>query len=170
MDNADYTAGAIRLANADLTSPETLREVLRHEPWWAQRITESDLRVLREVAAGIRRALAAARTGDASTLLAETNELLAAHPPRPRLSDHGAEWHIHVADVDEDPAVEMAAVAAWGLAQGVVLHGSDRWGRCAAPDCENYFLDTTANRTKQFCSARCANRVNVAAFRARNRE
>ncbi|WP_092924993.1 CGNR zinc finger domain-containing protein [Actinopolyspora alba] len=56
-------------------------------------------------------------------------------------------------------AVETAAVAAWGLAQGVVLHGSDRWGRCTAPDCANYFPDTTANRTEQFCSARCANRL-----------
>lgn len=102
------------------------------------------------------------------------NLLLAAHPPRPRLSGHGSDedvpnWHIHVAEPDAPPAQEVAAAAAWGLAQAVVRHGLDRWGHCAAEDCATYFLDTSTNRAKRFCSARCANRVHVAAFRARQR-
>ncbi|MFD0490652.1 CGNR zinc finger domain-containing protein [Saccharopolyspora spinosporotrichia] len=30
-------------------------------------------------------------------------------------------------------------------------------------------MDTSTNQAKRFCSARCANRVHVAAFRARQR-
>ncbi|ASU78191.1 hypothetical protein CDG81_07630 [Actinopolyspora erythraea] len=169
MHNADYTESALRLANADLTGPETLSTALRDDPRWSERISESDMAVLRDVAAIVRRALAAATAGDARTVKAATNDLLSTYPPLPRLSDHDSEWHIHVADVDAGPAREIAAVTSWGLAQGIVRHGTDRWGKCAAPHCENYFLDTSANRTKQFCSPRCANRVNVAAFRARHR-
>ncbi|QUH00951.1 CGNR zinc finger domain-containing protein [Saccharopolyspora erythraea] len=174
MDNADYTAIALRLANADLSSLEHLRAALHDEPWWANRLHEHDLDVLREVAAGIRRALDAMVAGDPDAVLAETNRLLEAHPPRPRLSGHGGErdvpnWHVHVAGPDAPPATEVAAAAAWGLAQGVVDHGTRRWGRCGASGCGTYFLDTSTNQAKRFCSARCANRVHVAAFRARQR-
>jgi predicted RNA-binding Zn ribbon-like protein len=111
---------------------------------------------------------------DTDGVLRETNTLLAGYPLRPRLSAGHAgsapEWHVHVADPEAAPATEVAAAAAWGFAQGVVTHGLERWGRCAAEDCGSYFLDTSTNRAKRFCSARCANRVHVAAFRARNRE
>jgi predicted RNA-binding Zn ribbon-like protein len=32
------------------------------------------------------------------------------------------------------------------------------------------FIDTSANRTRRYCSERCTNRANVTAFRARKRE
>lgn len=175
MDNADYLAVALRLAGADLSDLDALRAALYDEPWWADRLHEHDLAVLRDVAAGLRRALDAMVTGDDDAVREEVNALLAAHPPRPRLSGHGGldstpNWHVHVAGPDAPPATEVAAAAAWGLAQGVVHHGTRRWGRCGADDCDAYFLDTSTNRTKRFCSPRCANRVHVAAFRARRRD
>lgn len=173
MDNADYTEIALRLANADLSSLDRLRAALHDEPWWSERVRAADLDVLREVAAGLRAALRAMLDGDSAAVQDAVNELLAAHPPRPRLSGHGGDrapnWHVHVAGPDAPPATEVAAAAAWGLAQGVVAHGIERWGCCEAPDCGTYFLDTSTNRAKRFCSARCANRVHVAAFRARRR-
>lgn len=174
MDNADYTESALRLANTNLDSLADLRAELHDEPWWSVRIGEHDLIVLRRVATGVRRALDAAIDGDDPTLITETNRLLTDHPPRPRLSGHGGtvgvpNWHMHVAEADAPPADEIAAAAAWGLARGVVEHGTERWGRCPASGCGLYFLDTSTNRAKRFCSARCANRVHVAAFRARRR-
>jgi predicted RNA-binding Zn ribbon-like protein len=172
MDNADYLDIALRLANADLDSVATLRAALHDEPWWADRATEADLRALRPVARGVRAALEAAVRGDADALLAAVNGLLSRNRLRPRLSaghDATPNWHVHVADVDASPATEVAAAAAWGLAQGIVAHRLDRWGRCAAEDCSNYFVDTSTNRAKRFCSPRCANRVHVAAFRSRRR-
>lgn len=177
MDNADYLDVALRLANATLDDVAALRAMLHEEPWWSERATEADLEALTPVAAGLRRVLSHAVAGDDAGVLREVNALLAAHPPRPRLSaghevDHGAEpnWHVHVADVDAPPATEVAAAASWGIAQGVVHYGLSRWGRCGATDCANFYLDTSTNKAKRFCSPRCANRVHVAAFRSRRRE
>lgn len=172
MDSADYLDVALRLANSDLSDVSGLRAVLHEEPWWAERATDADLRALRPVAAGLRRAFSAAVEDRRRDVLTEVNALLSAHPLRPRLSDghQDAEqpnWHLHVADPMQPPGSEVAAAAAWGLAQGIVRHGLGRWGRCAAAGCGGYFQDTSTNRSKRFCSARCANRVHVAAFRSR---
>jgi predicted RNA-binding Zn ribbon-like protein len=173
MDNATYLDVALRLANADLTTVDDLRAALHEEPWWSTRVTPTDLAALRDVASALRAALAAAVAGDTPRVLACVNSLLANHPLRPRLSaghdDTPPDWHIHVADPQASPATEVAAAASWGMAQGVVRYGLERWGACAASGCGNYFLDTSTNRAKRYCSARCANRVHVAAFRSRQR-
>jgi predicted RNA-binding Zn ribbon-like protein len=175
VDNEDYLELAVRLANAELTDLAALRASLHEEPWWADRAGPEDLDALRATAAGLRSALTAVVVGDQAAVLAGVNALLEAHPPRPRLSgghtQQGAEpnWHVHVAESDAAPAREVAAAAAWGLAQGVVRYGLQRWGQCAARGCSAFFLDTSTNLAKRFCSARCANRSHVAAFRARHR-
>lgn len=177
MDNEDYLELAVRLANADLTDLAALRATLHEEPWWSDRAGPQDLVALRDTAAQLRSALGAVVDGDPAAVLAAVNALLEAHPPRPRLSGHGARsahdgdpnWHIHVAEPHAPPAQEVAAATAWGLAQGIVRHGMQRWGRCAAQGCSAFYLDTSTNRAKRFCSARCANRSHVAAFRARRR-
>jgi predicted RNA-binding Zn ribbon-like protein len=173
MDNASYLAVALRLANTQLGEVDDLRSALHEEPWWSERVTDADLRALRPVSAGLRRTLDAAVAGDVERVTRETNALLAAHPLRPTLSaGHGStpHWHVHVADPSAAPAGEVAAAAAWGIAQGIVAHGLTRWGHCAADGCPNYFLDTSTNRAKRFCSPRCANRVHVAAHRSRKRD
>lgn len=172
MDNADYLDVAVRLANASLTDVDALRAALHEEPWWSTRATTADLDALRPVAEGLRRVLAAAVAGDKAAVMGEVNALLAAHPLNPTLSaGHSEEpdWHIHMADVTASPATEVAAAAAWGIAHGIVHYGLRRWGHCTAEDCDNYYLDTSTNRAKRFCSPRCANRVHVAAFRSRRR-
>jgi predicted RNA-binding Zn ribbon-like protein len=172
MDNADYLDVALRLANADLTGVDALRAALHDEPWWSERASGEDVTALTPVAAGVRRVLDRAVAADEPGVLREVNALLAAHPPRPRLSaGHGesVNWHVHVASVDAPPATEVAAAAAWGIAHGIVHYGLNRWGRCGADGCANYYLDTSSTRTKRFCSPRCANRMHVAAFRSRRR-
>ncbi|MET0234987.1 MAG: CGNR zinc finger domain-containing protein [Kibdelosporangium sp.] len=172
MDNADYLDVAVRLANADLTDVSALQEALFEQPWWAERLTAQDLTALQPVAAGLRTVLASAIAGDPAGVRSAVNSLLETYPLRPQLSaGHTSEpnWHIHVADPDAPPATEVAAAAAWGIAQGIVRLGLERWGQCADANCENYFVDTSTNRAKRYCSARCANRVHVAAHRSRQR-
>jgi predicted RNA-binding Zn ribbon-like protein len=172
MDNADYLDVAVRLANADLTEVSALQDALYDEPWWASRVTAEDLLALRPVAQVLRSALAAAVARDPAGVRTAVNDLLANYPLRPRLSaghDEEPNWHIHVADPEQPPATEVAAAAAWGIAQGVVRLGLDRWGQCADPGCASYFVDTSTNRAKRYCSARCANRVHVAAHRSRQK-
>ncbi|HLU95849.1 MAG TPA: CGNR zinc finger domain-containing protein, partial [Thermobifida alba] len=40
-------------------------------------------------------------------------------------------------------------------------------GCCARDGCRTVFVDTSRNGRRRFCSVTCANRVNVAAHRAR---
>ncbi|MFJ6622682.1 CGNR zinc finger domain-containing protein [Kitasatospora sp. NPDC091335] len=39
-------------------------------------------------------------------------------------------------------------------------------GRCAAPGCERFFVDTGRRTPQRYCTPRCATRVRVAAHRA----
>jgi predicted RNA-binding Zn ribbon-like protein len=57
-----------------------------------------------------------------------------------------------------------------GLAMHLTAHGADRLGICQAAPCRNAYLDTSTNRSRRYCSDRCATRANVAAYRARKRE
>ncbi|MGP3956284.1 CGNR zinc finger domain-containing protein [Nonomuraea sp. 3N208] len=101
--------------------------------------------------------------GDDRAVAELLNALLVRYPVRPQLSDHdGHGWHLHLA---EDPA----ATAVMGLAAVVAELGVDRLGRCREPHCGQAFLDTSSNRSRRYCSARCASRANVAAFRARRK-
>ncbi|WP_219461683.1 CGNR zinc finger domain-containing protein [Nonomuraea rhizosphaerae] len=100
---------------------------------------------------------------DEEAVVALLNALLVRHPVRPQLSAHdGQRWHLHLA---EDPA----ACAVMGLAALVAELGADRLGRCQEARCSRAFLDTSSNRSRRYCSARCASRANVAAYRARRR-
>ncbi|MET7336214.1 CGNR zinc finger domain-containing protein [Nonomuraea sp. NPDC005650] len=130
---------------------------------WAVRLVNDpdpppELRPLREE-------LAAAFDGadDERAVAQRLNALLVRYPVRPQLTDHdGGGWHLHLAD-------DSAACAVMGLAAVVAELGADRLGRCQEPHCGKAFLDTSSNRSRRYCSARCASRANVAAFRARRR-
>ncbi|WP_344845490.1 CGNR zinc finger domain-containing protein [Nonomuraea dietziae] len=56
-----------------------------------------------------------------------------------------------------------------GLAAVVTELGVDRLGVCQAARCSRVFVDTSSNRSRRYCSERCASRANVAAYRARRR-
>nr|MBA2307838.1 CGNR zinc finger domain-containing protein [Pseudonocardiales bacterium] len=38
---------------------------------------------------------------------------------------------------------------------------------CAAEDCRDVLVDLSKNHSRRFCGTSCANRTNVAAYRAR---
>jgi predicted RNA-binding Zn ribbon-like protein len=100
---------------------------------------------------------AAGREREAVELL---NDLLARHPVSPQISGHdGQRWHLHLAE----GGVVM------GLAAVVTELGVDRLGVCQAARCSRVFVDTSSNRSRRYCSERCASRANVAAYRARRR-
>ncbi|MBF8194737.1 CGNR zinc finger domain-containing protein [Nonomuraea sp. K274] len=130
---------------------------------WAVRLADDpspppDLRRLRDELAAVFDA-----AGDERAVVERLNALLVRYPVRPQLSDHdGRRWHLHLAE-------DYAASAVMGLAAVVAELGVDRLGRCREPRCARAFLDTSSNRSRRYCSARCASRANVAAFRARHK-
>ncbi|MEQ4725163.1 CGNR zinc finger domain-containing protein [Nonomuraea sp. B19D2] len=131
---------------------------------WALRLVNDpdpppELRGLRDELAAVFDA-----ADDEPAAVERLNALLVRYPVRPQLTDHdGRGWHLHLADDD-------AAGAVMGLAAVVAELGVDRLGRCQEPRCRRAFLDTSSNRSRRYCSPRCASRANVAAFRARQRD
>ncbi len=66
-------------------------------------------------------------------------------------------------------ADDYAAGAAMGLTMAFLDVGPERFGTCASEGCSGVFIDTSRNRSRRYCSDRCATRENVAALRSRRR-
>jgi predicted RNA-binding Zn ribbon-like protein len=88
----------------------------------------------------------------------------------PQLVTHG-DWgyHLHATDPAAALADRMAVEAAMAMVDVVRQGELDRLRVCGAGDCQDVVVDVTKNRSRRYCSTACANRVNVAAFRARRR-
>ena len=86
----------------------------------------------------------------------------------PQLVAHG-DWgyHLHATPSQAPLADRMAVEAAMAFVDVVRQRELDRLSTCGADDCDDVLVDLTKNRSRRYCSTSCANRVNVAAFRAR---
>ena len=168
MDFADYSNRAVDLVNADLGSDEALREFVSGRPWLAGQLTPADLGPLRVVQRDLAGLVDASAGGEGAEVVHRLNDLLERHPIRPRVSGHDeSSWHLHVSDESASAAETLISEALLGLVLLVTEVGATRLGRCAAENCTNAFVDTSANSSKRFCSTRCSTRTNVAALRKR---
>jgi predicted RNA-binding Zn ribbon-like protein len=153
-----------------LASVEGLRHLLRSRPWMVPRAAESDLAPLATLRRELRTVFDAAHEGRSADMVAQLNRLLAEHRAQPSISGHDdSDWHLHVADTDGTVFAEYAPGAVMGLAMALLDLGAQRFGTCADPRCRGVFLDTSRNRSRRYCSDRCASRANVAAHRQRVR-
>ena len=66
-------------------------------------------------------------------------------------------------------AATSAGLAAFALLEELRAHGADRLGVCVAGPCRCVYVDASKNRTRRYCCAKCADRTNAAAYRARAR-
>jgi predicted RNA-binding Zn ribbon-like protein len=131
--------------------------------------SRSDLDALRALRSEFRRIFAACAGGNGQEAADRLNALLIQHPVHPQLSGHdGQPWHVHFTE-SGSVADMYAAGAAMGLAVRVTDLGIERFGVCQASACLGVFIDTSTNRSRRYCSDRCASRANVTAFRARQR-
>jgi len=168
VDFTGYAQRAVDLVNADLATTEDLVAHLEHRPWLAAQVTPSDLAPLRAVQAELATLVDASAGGDGAAVVAVLNDLLARHPVRPRVSGHDeSNWHLHVNDTGASASETLTSEALLGLVLLVTEVGATRLGRCASTTCQRGFLDTSANRSRRFCSSRCSTRENVAALRRR---
>ncbi len=96
------------------------------------------------------------------------NRMLREAHALPQLVAHdGWGYHLH-ATPDAAPLAErMAVEAAMALVDVVRSQELERLRSCGADDCADVLVDLSKNRSRRFCSTACANRVHVAAFRAR---
>ncbi len=178
MDLSSYAELAARLVNTydpaypdrdDLRDLDALHVLVADRPHLDVRATRNDLDALRLLRAELRKIFSAAAEGDGSEAVEMLNALLIQHPIHPQISGHdGQPWHLHLTE-SGSVADKYAAGAVMGLAVLVTEIGIQRLGLCQAAACNAAFLDTTTNRSRRYCSDRCASRSNVAAYRARQR-
>lgn len=157
-------------AHDPLDSLDGLRSFLGSQPWLVDRAREADLTPLVRLRRDLRAVFDAAHDGRSPEVVERLNGLLRRHHPRFSISGHDdSDWHLHVADFDDAVATQYAADAVMGLTMAFLDVGVERFGRCADPRCNGVFIDTSRNRSRRYCSDRCATRANVAAHRQRQR-
>jgi predicted RNA-binding Zn ribbon-like protein len=184
VDLAYYSDYAVRLVNSEepdrgedkLTSVEAVRALFGPARQAAGRAAESDVVRFRAVRTRLRGVFEAASEGDEVRAVNLLNALLLEFPVSPQISGHEhsspsgrPDWHIHLADHAANATAAYAATACMGLAFQLTDLGVDRLGICQAAPCRNAYIDTSTNRSRRYCSDRCATRANVAAYRARKR-
>ncbi|WP_370325786.1 CGNR zinc finger domain-containing protein [Euzebya sp.] len=176
MDFGYYGDVGFELANLepyDEPGDDALRAFVgRHFPGWLDDLVDADLVALRAVHVELREALA---DDDDASAVERLNALLAAHPVSPQISGHAAaadgepHWHLHLTREGVAVAERVTSVALVGLVATLLDAGLDRRGVCAHDRCADLYLDLSPGRTRRYCSETCANRANVAAWRARKR-
>lgn len=184
MELSYYSDMAVRLVNTEqpergedtLTSVDEVRELCGAGTMLARRTTETDVSRLRAVRTRLRAVFRAAAEGDQKRAVDLLNSLLMEYPTSPQISGHGhagedsgPRWHMHLAEQATTTTAGYTATACMGLAFHLTALGAERLGVCQAGPCRNAYLDTSTNRSRRYCSDRCATRANVAAYRARKR-
>ena len=127
---------------------------------------DAELRALR----ALRPQLATFWTGDTGDVVDRINQLLREGRALPQLVRHD-HWgyHVHATRPDAPLAQRLAVEAAMAMADVVRMDELTRFQTCSAADCDDVLVDLSKNRSRRFCDTSCANRTNVAAFRARRR-
>jgi predicted RNA-binding Zn ribbon-like protein len=185
VELAYYADYAVRLVNTEeprrgtdtLTSTDAVRDLLGSNSQLLGRVTESDVARLRAVRTRLRGVFEAADAREEVRAVDVLNALMLEFPVSPQVSGHTLvneetgrpDWHLHLADHAANAAAAYSASACMGLAVQVTSLGVDRLGICEASPCRNAYVDTSTNRSRRYCSDRCATRANVAAYRARKR-
>jgi predicted RNA-binding Zn ribbon-like protein len=131
--------------------------------------TASDVAALRAHRARLDAIAVACESGRYAAAIAQLNALLAETGATPQIAQHhGRGPHIHVSSAHSPLADRMAAHFAMGLVWLVVAGEQARLRSCAAPQCNDVFVDLSRNRSRRYCDSKtCGNRIHVAAYRAR---
>ena len=98
------------------------------------------------------------------------NRLLDRYPPVLHVSAHdGTGGHLHFARDGEPPIMWIGRGSAAALAHIACGVQEVTIGRCAATNCDQFFVDQSRNHSRRFCGNTCASRTTVAAYRSRHR-
>ncbi|MBW8485672.1 CGNR zinc finger domain-containing protein [Actinomadura parmotrematis] len=163
-------AAAVALVNAATVpgadaSDEALRALLRAHGFRWSELDEAGARRLRAWGRNLRPLFETGELREAVDLL---NRLMLRTPMHPHLSAHDGEpLHLHFAPPSARLPDRFRATTLMRLAELLAEHGLTRTGVCAAGGCGRVYADTSRGGRRRFCSASCANRTNVAAFRSR---
>ena len=174
MDSSGYRSDGVGLAVAivnavyradpDVDDGELLERELRDYGVMNRSLSGREKAGLRGWAGHLHNVFAADDAQDAARLLNQLLDVVVTHP---YITDHDGRLHLHYAPAEADPLHRVQASTSMGLAIVLCDYGMSRLGVCRAADCECVYVDVSRNAQRRFCSESCANRTNVAAFRAR---
>lgn len=178
MSFEDYDLNPVRLA-LDLASfgggPITAGQLVERQgrmltdhgyPGALNQIGRRDLSRLRRLGRELAGVLG---TADQRSFVTALAVLLDAQDCQPQLTLHdGADSpHLHYARDGAPLPVWVGTMAVSGLVLYVCRYGRSRLRPCAAGGCGRWYADESRNASRRYCSAACASRTTVAAFRHR---
>jgi predicted RNA-binding Zn ribbon-like protein len=153
--------------NEYMGTPEEAKEfLLAHDFSDVDGLTQADVAELHAVRDRLEKVFYAGDEHEATKIL---NELLGEYEVEPHLTDHDGTWHLHYAPDDTPIGRRVTITVVMGLAALIAEYGFERFGVCAADNCEDVFVDVSRNKSRRYCNDVCSSRVNVAAHRARAR-
>ena len=167
---ANVVAGEPLPEVEQLAPQEQLRTVLvEHDFVRARTASAAELDAVADRLVPLARLVRALPGSDLPAIVDAVNAQLDSAAIAPSLSSHdGFALHIHWTPPSTPFAHQVVVDLLMAVAQTLCDHGTQRFGRCAADDCERVFYDTTKNRSRRFCTdPRCASRTHTAAHRAR---
>ncbi len=164
-------AAAAALVNTALQAEDELPDVHALDEfvgtwgWTGRRTrTRTELDAVRR----LRPKLAELWRADEDSCVGIVNRLLRDAHALPQLVKHDDwDYHLHATPAHAPLADRMAVEAAMAVTEVIRMGELNRLQTCAADSCHDVLVDLSKNRSRRFCSTTCANRTNVAAFRAR---
>lgn len=162
----------IELANLDQWETDTCRSVLaQHQVLRSHAAGTEELDDLIHRFASTRDILRSLPDTGFDDAVEAVNTQLAALSVAPMLSVHdGSPLHMHWTASDAPLGEQVVVDVLMALAHSLTIEGLERFGRCAANDCQRLYYDGSRNRSRRFCSdPRCASRTRTADHRARKR-
>lgn len=144
-----------------------LKVVLARDPRSVADLTDADTAGFASLATTLSDVLEAFVAANVDTAAGALNVALEAAPTRPHLALEDGQWRLHHHPRTTKLVPMWTAICAEALARALASGLATRIGRCEDNDCRDFFVDTSRNATRRFCSTRCQNRAKVRAFRER---
>jgi hypothetical protein len=172
MDISGYRSDGVGLAVAivngvydeDVDENEAMDEALLRYGVINRPLSARERSAVRTWAGHLHDIFAAQSASEAAHLLNQLLDVVVTHP---YITDHGGRLHLHYAPAEAAALHRVQASTSMALAIVLCEYGMSRLGVCRAADCDCVYVDVSRNAQRRFCSESCANRTNVAAFRAR---
>ncbi|MEV8634196.1 CGNR zinc finger domain-containing protein [Streptosporangium sp. NPDC051023] len=165
LATARWRGGAAVQPLADEDLATTFAAQLGDHASAALRAIPDSGRRLAELGTELRQALLAEHPADQA---ARINAMIRRYGAQPYLAeDVGQPFHLHFHGSGGTPVEALGGEFATALALIVDGYGPDRFGQCAAHQCEAVYIDLTRNASRRYCSAACTARAKTAAYRSR---
>lgn len=150
-----------------LLKPADLKHFLAMRGIQAETVTLDDLEQARALREHLRAVWTAETVEDA---LRDLNPLLAGVDVGVQVVQEGDGLHMEYAFQPQIGLVtRLGAACALGITALLQTYGIERLRACASSPCQDVYVDISRNKSRRFCSDRCANRYNIAAFRDRQK-